>query len=187
MHILTLPSMLMIGGSGRNVGKTTLICAVIRKFAPSAPIIGLKVTSIRPGEEDFHGHHDQPLTTTFSIFEETNAGSAKDTGKMLRAGALKVYFIQTTDEQMHQAMEAFFKLVHQNSIIICETRSLRRFIKPGLFILITDPAHMDFKAKTGELENLADLNIHFDHQNRIMELQADRIALHDGGWHLLDE
>lgn len=187
MHTISLPSMLMIGGSGRNVGKTTLICALIRKFAPTVPVIGLKVTSIRPGEEDFHGHHEQPLSDDYRIFEETNPGSAKDTAKMLRAGASKVYFIQSTDEQMSMAMDAFFKLVDPQSIIICETRSLRRIVKPGVFILITDPAHKDFKSKANEFESLADIHIYFDAEHRTMELNADRVDLQDGGWHLSGE
>lgn len=177
----------MIGGSGRNVGKTTLICAIIRKFAPSATIIGLKVTSIRPGEDDFHGYHDQPLSENFRIFEETNIGSAKDTARMLKAGARKAYFIQSTDEHLPLAMEAFFKLVDKHSTIICETRSLRRYIKPGIFVLITDPSNGDFKDKAAEFEGYADIHIRFDTLQRIIELQADRIGLNAGKWHISDE
>ena len=184
MNTILLPSMLMIGGSGRNVGKTTLICAIIRKFAPSVPIIGLKVTSIRPGEEDFHGHHEQPFTENFRIFEETNTSSAKDTAKMLRAGACKVYFIQSTDEQMSMAMDTFFRMVNRKSIIVCETRSLRRLIKPGVFILITDLAHTEFKSKAAEFESLADLHIYFDPENRSMAYNAERIELRDVEWRL---
>jgi hypothetical protein len=184
MQTISMPSMLMIGGSGRNVGKTTLICAIIRKFAPAVPIIGLKVTSIRPGEEDFHGHHEQPLEGDFRIFEETNSASAKDTAKMLKAGAKKVYFIQSTDEQMQLAMDAFFKLIDKHNIIICETRSLRRLIRPGIFIMITDPSHKDFKSRAVEFENLADLHICFDAQHRSMEFNTSRIELQDGEWYL---
>lgn len=184
MHTISLPSMLMIGGSGRNVGKTTLICAIIQKYAPITPVIGLKVTSIRPGEEDFHGHHDQPLSENFRIFEETNSASAKDTAKMLKAGASKVFFIQSKDEQMPLAMDAFFKLVDRHSIIICETRSLRRFIKPGIFILITDPLHQDFKTRAAEYETYANLHILFDAKNHSMESNANGIVLEDGKWHL---
>ena len=179
--------MLMIGGSGRNVGKTTLICAIIRNFALSSSIIGLKVTSIRPGEEDFHGHHEQPLLENFRIFKETNIWSAKDTARMLKAGAREVYFIQSTDEQMPRALAAFFQLVNPNSIIVCETRSLRRLIKPGVFILITDPAHKDTEAKIADFESFADLHIHFDAQHSIIELQANRIDLRAGKWYLLDQ
>lgn len=184
MHTISLPSMLMIGGSHRNVGKTTLICAIIRKFASSAPIIGLKVTSISPGQENFHGHHEQPLSENFHIFEETDIASAKDTSKMLKAGAQKVYFVQSTDEQMPMAMDALFKLVGQHNTIICETRGLRRLIKPGVFILITNPAHKDFKAEATEFEIFADLHIHFDTQHRTIELQANRIKLIAGEWYL---
>lgn len=187
MHTISLPTMLMIGGSGRNVGKTTLICAIIRKYWPSTSIIGLKVTSIRPGEEDFHGNHEYPLSENFRIFEETDTSSVKDTAKMLKAGARKVYFIQTTDEQMPMAMDAFFKLVDLHSTIICETRSLRHMIKPGIFVLITDPAHSDFNAKSSEFENLADLHICFDAQHRTVELQANLINLQSGEWQLLKD
>ena len=186
MSMISLPSMLMIGGSGRNVGKTTLICAIIRRFAPATPIIGLKVTSIRPGEEDFHGHHEQPFTENFRIFEETSLKSLKDTAKMLNAGARKVYFIQSTDEQMPLAIDAFFKLVDRKSTIICETRSLRRLVKPGIFVLITDPADKDFKSKSAEFETLADLNITFDTRLFQMEYYASRIDLQNGKW-LLQE
>jgi hypothetical protein len=177
----------MIGGSGRNVGKTTLICAVIRKFAHSAPIIGLKVTSIRPAEEHLHGNHDPALPENFRIMEETNTELAKDTSKMLSAGASKVYFIQSTDEQMPFAIKAFFKLVDQQSIIICETRSLRKLIAPGVFILITDPTHLDIKGKAAEFEFLADIHVYFDALNRSVELLANRIELEEGKWHLSEK
>ena len=184
MHTISLPSMLMIGGSGRNVGKTTLICAIIRKFAPSTPIIGLKVTSIRPNEEDFHGNHEQPLPENFRIFEETNTRSTKDTARMLNAGAQRVYFIQSTQQQMSLAIDAFFKIVNQHSTIICETRSLRSLIKPGVFILISDQTDMILKAKATEFESLADIHLHFDAQHHTMELQANLIDLHEGKWQL---
>jgi hypothetical protein len=186
-QIVVLSSMLMIGGSGRNVGKTTLICAIIRKLAPTTPIIGLKVTSMRAGEEDFHGHHESQLSDTYKIIEETGSDSRKDTAKMLQSGAKKVYFVQCVDGQLQQAMDAFFELEDRNSVIICETRNLRRIIKPGVFILITDPAHDNFKADCSEFINSADLHLKFDHTNRTIESNAEKIILENGIWQLAGE
>jgi hypothetical protein len=174
----------MIGGSGRNVGKTTLICAIIRKFAPTAPIIGLKVTSIRSGEEAFHGQHESIQSENFKIIEETGKDNKKDTAKMLLAGAKKVYFIQSTDDQLETAMDSFFNLVDRNSIFICETRNLRRLINPGVFILITDPAHDNFKVNSAEFANMADLHLQFDYTNRTIESNAEKISLEGGIWQL---
>jgi hypothetical protein len=184
LHKLFLPTMLMIGGSGRNVGKTTLICAIMRKFASATQIIGLKVTSIRPGEKDFHGHHDTASSSSYQIIEEQDNDSEKDTARMLRAGAKKVYYLQTTDDQLSMAMKSFFDIEDQNSIIICETRNLSRIIKPGIFVLISDPAHDNFKANSSEFFKTADLHLEFDHKNRVMETYADLIILEDGKWRL---
>ncbi len=186
-HTLFLPKMLMIGGSGRNVGKTTLICALIRKYASSYPIIGLKVTSIRPGEDDTHGNHEVPLSENFKILEETGENSNKDTSRMLIAGAKKVYFVQSTDEQLQEAISAFFEKTYRNSIIICETRNLRRIIKPGIFVLITDPAHENFKVNSAEFFMTADLHLEFDHKNKVMETFTDLIIFEEGKWQLLDK
>jgi hypothetical protein len=182
-----LPSVLMIGGSGRNVGKTTLICAIIRKFACNSQIIGLKVTSIRAGEESSHGFHETLQSSNFKIIEETGKDSGKDTSKMLQAGAKKVYFIQSTDEQLPIALNSFFEQVDRNSIIICETRNLRRLVKPGIFILITDAAHDNFKANSPEFLDMADLHLKFDIANHTIETNVEKICLENGKWRLVEK
>jgi len=183
-QIISMPSMLMIGGSGRNIGKTTLICAIISKLASSVPIIGLKVTSIRPGEADSHGNHQSPLSENYKITEESGIEERKDTARMLIAGAKRVYFIQSTDSQLPMAMESFFELEDRNSIIICETRSLRRLIKPGLFILINDPSCDNPKSDFNNYIEFADLLLQFDQKNRTMKTNADKIRLENGEWSL---
>ncbi len=179
--------MLMIGGSGRNVGKTTLICAILRKFASANSIIGLKVTGIRPGEEDSHGHHTHPLTENYSIVQESGENIRKDTAKMLQAGARKVYFIQSTDEQLPLAMKSFFELEDRNSIIICESRGLRHLLKPGVFILISNPAHTNLKSKNVEFVKYANLHLQFDSENHTMETNADKVNIENGMWQLIDK
>jgi hypothetical protein len=185
LRTISLPTMLMIGGSGRNVGKTTLICAIIRKFASSFPIIGLKVTSIRTGESDSHGNHESPLSEEFKITEESGTEGRKDTARMLEAGAKKVYFIQSTDYNLPFALNSFFKLVDRDSIIICETRSLRRLIIPGVFILINDPSRNNPKSDFTEFIDTADLLIQFDPANPCMESQTDKICITGGRWQLI--
>jgi len=134
--MLAIPEMVMIGGNSRNSGKTTLACSIIRKLTATREVIGLKVTSIRPGEDDLHGNHSEDLTDDFSIFEELNPDSHKDTSKMLKAGASHVYYIRVSETHIENALLYFRSRHIKNQIIVCESRSLRRIVNPGLFLVM---------------------------------------------------
>lgn len=134
--MITIPEMIMIGGNTRNSGKTTMACSIISKLSATHEVIGLKVTSIRPGEEQLHGNHDGDLASGFSIFEEMDRESHKDTSKMLRAGASRVYYICVSDSDVEKAVLHFLPKVINKQVIVCESRSLREFIIPGLFLMM---------------------------------------------------
>lgn len=134
--MIDVPNMVMIGGNSRNSGKTTLACKIISKLSSEHEVIGLKVTSIRPGEEDMHGNHSENNNDRFSIFEELNTGSSKDTSKMLQAGATHVYYIRVADDEIEQAVLLFLSGLNVNQVIVCESRSLRQQISPGLFLMM---------------------------------------------------
>jgi hypothetical protein len=86
--------LLLVTGSGRNVGKTTFICSVIAGN-PLQKMAAIKITP------HFHdpGEGLIPIVenNNFRIFEETNIHSDKDTSRYLQAGARKSYYIQTND------------------------------------------------------------------------------------------
>ena len=84
-------------------------------------------------------------------------------------------------------MKSFFGLEDRNSIIICESRSLRHLIKPGVFILISNPAHTNFKSKSAEFVKTADLHLQFDSENLCMETNADKVNIENGMWQLIDK
>ena len=39
------PNMLLVAGTGRNVGKTTFVCRIISNISKNQPIIAIKITS----------------------------------------------------------------------------------------------------------------------------------------------
>jgi hypothetical protein len=144
--MLKIPGMVMIGGNSRNSGKTTMACSIISKISATREVIGLKVTSVRPGEEDKHGNHDEEITANYTIFEELDRESHKDTSKMLRAGAAHVYFIRVSDAFMEKAVLHFLSKYINKQVIVCESRSLRKFIIPGIFLMmIRQPAQSEEK------------------------------------------
>jgi hypothetical protein len=134
--MIDVPEMVMIGGNSRNTGKTTLACNIISKLSETHEVVGLKVTSIRPGEEDLHGTHCEEVASSYTILEELNSESPKDTSKMLRAGATHVYYIRVTEVFMEKAILHFLSCYINNQLIVCESRSLREILKPGLFVMM---------------------------------------------------
>jgi hypothetical protein len=159
--MINVPGMIMIGGNSRNSGKTSIACNIISKLSATQEVIGLKVTSIRPGEEDLHGNHNLELNDNYTIFEELNAESQKDTSKMLKAGATRVYYIRVDENFTKQAILHFLATYVNNQLIVCESRSLRRIITPGLFVMMLKLPVVGKEKEISEYLNLADKTFFF--------------------------
>jgi len=76
----------------------------------------------------------------YSIYEETNPSTGKDTSRMLNSGAAKVYYIEILDgETLFKAFTGIVSKVPLNIPVICESPSLVNFVEPGVFaIMISD-------------------------------------------------
>lgn len=135
--MITIPGLCLIGGNSRHSGKTSLACRVIRKLG-QGKAIGLKVTRFHKDEGKYHGDHasEKPFDGKWDISEELSASSEKDTSQMLAAGAKKVYYIRAEDSYMEEAFQEFLALYHHGEPIVCESRTLRDVVKPGIFILM---------------------------------------------------
>ena len=179
--MFTIPNMIMIGGNSRNSGKTTMACSIISKLSVSNEIIGLKVTTARPGEDEMHGNHTDIDSTDYSIFEELNSGSEKDTSKMLRAGAAHVYYIQAKEDFLEKTILHFISKYINNQIIVCESRSLRRTINPGLFLMMMRlPAEGKVKEDLSTYIELADKVFHFGADEFEKKQFVDNLWFTDG-------
>lgn len=177
--MLNVPNMIMVGGNSRNSGKTSVACGIISKLSAANEVIGLKVTSIRPGEHDTHGSHKEEIKPGFTIFEEQDYDSEKDTSKMLRAGATRVYFIRVEDTFTEQAILHFFSSYINKEMIVCESRSLRNIIEPGLFLMmVRNPAIGKPKEIVGYLENADCI---FDFYSQQSEIEQFKNSLHFNG------
>lgn len=159
--MIDIPNMIMIGGNSRNAGKTTLACNIISRFSAEQEVIGLKVTSIRPEEERFHGNHQEKTPVEFSIFEELDMNSQKDTSKMLKSGASQVFYIRTEDVFIEHAILHFRSKYINNQPIVCESRSLRKLINPGLFLMILKSANHQETKDVSDYLPKADKVFHF--------------------------
>ena len=127
-----LDNLLIVAGAGRNVGKTEFVCRLIEKHSSQSDIYGLKVSAIHPDEAIYHGDHSKQRFTA-NLFEETRYDLDKDTSRMLRAGAKKVYYLQGDDEQIRFGFQEFHSMIPasapislrvQQPVEVCATRSV---------------------------------------------------------------
>jgi hypothetical protein len=153
-------NILLVSGSGRNCGKTTVACDIISHINKRSSVIGLKITP--------HFHHtdkNQEIVAEgdgYSIYKENNSVSNKDSSRMLRAGAKAVYFIKCNDEALLRIYVMLKKLLHKGIPVVCESGSFASAYKAGLHILI-EGSNPD-KSKKSYISNMnkADEVIRFE-------------------------
>jgi len=175
-----MPSMLLIGGTGRKIGKTTLASMIIEHFAKTNEIIGLKISNMKPGDEAFHGFHEHRLHENFSILKENQIGN-KDSQRMLGSGATPSFFIRVQDEFIDEAFAALLQKIAKNAIVVCESNSLRNIVEPGLFLMVHDNSGKPLKAESEKLLAMADVQL-IAHEYPEFKETINKIQLLETGW-----
>ena len=129
-------NLILIGGSSQNVGKTTFTIDILKKYSSTNSIIAIKTSC------HFHGILDTDIViennSEFTITEETVTNTGKDSSRMLKAGASRVFFIQAKDEFIGNAFSYISEKLGNDDLIICETASLRKHLVPEFFIALVN-------------------------------------------------
>ena len=175
-----MPSMLLIGGTGRKIGKTTLASMIIEHFAKTNEIIGLKISNMKPGDEAFHGFHEHRLHENFSILKENQIGD-KDSQRMLGSGAKHSFFVRVQDEFINEAFQALLQEFEEDAIVVCESNSLRSIVKPGLFFMVSDNSGKPHKAESKKLLAAADVQL-TAHDYPKFEETIDKMQISETRW-----
>jgi len=163
---------IIIAGTGQNVGKTTLVCNIISENK-TKNIYAIKISP-----------HFHKLTKTdkiikqtndFVIIEETNIDTGKDSAKMLKSGAKKVFYVQCTDEYLAEVFNEIKKLIPEESNIIIESGGARNIFKPTLFLMIKHADINQIKIKSAKLLSLADKIITFDNNTFNFDISSIKL------------
>jgi hypothetical protein len=115
---------IIVGGSGKSVGKTALICGLISAL-PEFRWTAVKITSHRYGQLQ-------------SILEEPQAGSAikpekgTDTARYIAAGAHRSFLISCEQEEMPQVVREVLARLEPNASVLFESNRIVEFLKPDL-------------------------------------------------------
>ena len=174
---MLIPNLLLIAGTGTKSGKTTMVCRVIEQFN-ELNITAIKITP--------HFHETTPGLKTiyeeqeFAIYEETDTDSTKDTSRMLRSGASKVYFAKVFDDRLLFVFNKINELIPEGTPIICESPALRNFIEPGVFIIMSSKTT---RTRKDISKYLAFPHLYFEYEE-LPEISSIPVRFANGGWKL---
>jgi molybdopterin-guanine dinucleotide biosynthesis protein len=102
----------IVAGTGRKSGKTTLVCRILRMF-PERRWTAVKIS-----------HHAPESGAPFEILEEAEAGTSGDTRRYLAAGAARAFWVRGDFEAALPALERL--LGEAGDWIVESTRAARR-------------------------------------------------------------
>ncbi len=170
------PNIMLLSGTARNVGKTTFVCKILSHFEQHR-IITVKVSphwhEVKQGNILIHD------PASLMLVRETVTDSYKDTSRMLRCGAHKVYYLQyTSDEALLKGFHYLMTGRKSSEPMIIETAILGKYISPALHFRIT---RIDAEPSTKKVIDVPiDELIHFD--GRDFDLSPSSIQWEPNKW-----
>src|SRR6267142_2264048 len=138
-----------IAGVSSEVGKTTLLCELLREL-PEWEAIKMTRGHYRSCGKDPHSccvSHllgDEPLIR--SGFQQTYA-SGKDTGRYWDAGAANVHWVIVTDDQVERGIQLALERIKAPGVLI-EGNSFLRFIDVDIAVLVASEITAKVKGST---------------------------------------
>lgn len=151
-----------------------MACRVIRQ----ARELGITSVKLSP-----HYHEASPglilisSSDGYAIYEETQRGTEKNTSRMLDAGADRVFLACAWDYPVEEAFAIIIKNIPPGTPIICESPSLRKYVEPGVFIIMERQAEDNSEIK--DLKKLPHLKFRLDELHEIEEIP---VIFKNGRW-----
>jgi len=152
--------LVMIGGHTRNIGKTSVVEGIIRATA-ELNWTAVKITQFGHGvcSGDCDSCSCADNVDQFSITDELDCDTGSDTSRFLAAGARRSLWVRTRQGELYKALSSFKNKIKGDDFVIVESNSLRRFIKPDVYLQVFDPSKPDFKRSARQFFDLSDAYI----------------------------
>jgi molybdopterin-guanine dinucleotide biosynthesis protein len=137
---------IVIGGHTRNIGKTSVVCALISAL-PERHWTAMKITQFGHGVCSANGEPCDCETAdhTIAISEERSADTGTDSSRYLAAGAIRSLWVRTRVGQLAEAMPRIRTEIARAENVIVESNSILRFLRPDFSASVLDPDVADFK------------------------------------------
>lgn len=147
----------VVGGHSRNIGKTSVVCGVIRAL-PDRNWTAIKITQYGHGvcSRDGEPCDCSDLAHPIAISEETGAAPSTDSGRYLASGAARAFWVRTPAGELNGAMPRLRRLLDTSANTIIESNSILRFLQPDFCAMVLDGAVADFKPSSLRFLDRAD-------------------------------
>jgi molybdopterin-guanine dinucleotide biosynthesis protein len=139
-------AIIVIGGHTRNIGKTSVVCALISAMTERR-WTAIKITQFGHGVCSANGEPCDCETAdhTIAISEERDPASGTDSSRYLAAGAARSLWVRTRQGELAEAMPRIRREIARADNVILESNSVLRFLQPDLCATVLDPDIADFK------------------------------------------
>lgn len=183
--MIACSNMVIIGAASRNVGKTEFACELIRRNAATHSVYGIKVTTVQDldGSCSRGGHGCgacSSLKDNYCITEEGPADGQKDTNRMRRAGARKVWWLRVLHDHLEAGLMRVLERIPAHALVVCESNSARAVLEPGLFLVVRELGATAMKPSCQAVLHHADRVVGFN--GRGWDFQPAQIAVLGGRW-----
>ena len=134
----TSPLIIAVGGLTSEVGKTTLLCQLLKEF-PGWEAIKTTRGHYRSCGKDAntccvsHLLEEKPVVRSG---KDLTYAPGKDTGRYWEAGAANVHWVIATDEQVSDGVKEAISRVQAKGVLI-EGNSFTEFVSPDFFVMVT--------------------------------------------------
>jgi Molybdopterin guanine dinucleotide synthesis protein B len=155
-------AIVVVGGSGRGVGKTALVCGLIRAL-PEWEWTAVKVTT------HAHGHPDP-------IYEQTAAGQGTDTARYLAAGAKRALLVSAEKAGLGEVLEPIVSDHSPARHLIFESNSVLYHLSPDLCLAVAKTLKGEHKPSIEILEKRMDATVALAGHDHV--IPAERIHFH---------
>ena len=141
------PVIIGVGGLTSEVGKTTLLCELLRAF-PGWEAIKTTRGHYRSCGKDpqaccvSHLLEDQPVIRSG---RELTDATGKDTGRYWESGAANVHWLIATDAQIGDGIKQAIGRVRARGVFV-EGNSFTEFVEPDFFVMVARPDNLKIKA-----------------------------------------
>lgn len=135
---------LVVGAHSRNVGKTSLACAIMRA-TPQLQWTAIKISTNRSGSAHAPSWHC-----------ERAAGDHRDTGRFLAAGARSAWWLRAKDEQLRPSVPRLLSIIRSAPNVLIESNRIVDFVQPDFYLIALDLTVEDFKDSARRLLPRAD-------------------------------
>lgn len=137
-----------VAGTSSEVGKTTLLCSLLREF-PAWEAIKMTRGHYRSCGKDPHSCCVSHLLSDVPVIRsgrEQTYACGKDTGRYWDAGASNVHWVIVTDDQVERGIGLALDRVNAPGVLI-EGNSFLRFIDVDFSVLVASGEPMKITAK----------------------------------------